>query len=340
MKKDGRSEGTPSRSSTGSAASGALRMLRFALLVSLLVGGQYLVVRAFAQYHSERLMHESVRLYESGAFPKSRELADRSIRLNPRNGYAYWRLGANELYLEKFAEADRTFATGLLYMPHLPQLYRMIGQSHYFQKRFAEAGRTLDTFFSMEPAPRVAPDIMRRMQAQSVYRSQRYGSASLVLSKAEEFDQFRPELMQSRVVNAIIMNQNVAADYLYRRLRHLYPTQPLDSAELFSGVLAENKLQSAVRFLEFLRLRGDTDASLRKTLSMAYIRQNRMDDALTILNELKTVVSGDPEVHLLLGDVLSRKGDEPAAREAYATHLKLQPKSPFRAELEKRYGAF
>ncbi|PKO17581.1 hypothetical protein CVU37_08855 [candidate division BRC1 bacterium HGW-BRC1-1] len=311
----------------------------FCLIVTAIVG-QFLILRACAFYEAERLMQQSIALYEAGTHPKSRELAARSIRLNPRNGYAYWRLGANELYLEKFAAADQTFADGVQFMPHLPQIYRLMGQSQYFQKHFEEAGAALNRFFNMEPAPRVAPDIMHRMRAQSLYRGQHYGEATMALSKAEEFPQFRAELMQSRVVNAIIMNQNVQGDYLYRRLRGLFPNQPLDSTELFTGVLAENKVQSVVRFLEFLRLRGDNDPSLRITLAMAYMRQQKMDAALTILTEIRAEAPSDPQVYLLIGDVLERKGDLKGARENYSIHLKLTPKSPYRAELEKRHGKF
>ena len=315
--------------------------LLFALMVVFALGlGQWLILRALRVYEGERLMQQSISLYEAGSHSKSRELADRSIRLNPRNGYAYWRLGANELYLEKFSSADQTFSAGLRFMPHLPQIYRLIGQSRYFQKHFEEAGQTLNKFFRMEPAPRVALDIMHRMRAQSLYRSQHYGEATMALSMAEEFPQFRAELMQSRVVNAIIMNQNVHADYLYRRLRGLFPNQPLDSTELFTGVLAENKVQSVVRFLEFLRLRGDNDPSLRLTLAMAYMRQQKMDAALTILTEIRAEAPSDPQVYLLIGDVLERKGDIKGARENYSIHLKLTPKSPYRAELEKRHGKF
>ncbi len=293
---------------------------------------------AARQYQADVLTHESIRLYEAGTYPKSRELAARAIQIYPNNGYARWRLGANELYLEQYDQAVRTLAVARTTMPHLPQLYRLLGQCQYFLKDFAHAADTLDIFFSMEPEPRVAREVMHRMYAQSLYRSQRFGEAAVALARAEEFQAFRPELMQSRIVNAILLNQNIMADYLYRRLRTLYPGTPLDSAELFSNVLAENKLAGATRFLEFLRLRGDGDLSLRKLLALGYFKGRRLDEALTILNEIRSATPKDAEVHLFLGDVLFQKGDLPAAQAAYREHLNLDPKSRFRDEIQKKFG--
>jgi tetratricopeptide (TPR) repeat protein len=297
-----------------------------------------LALHAVNQFSSEALASRSIQLFESREYPKSTELAAAAVSKAPYNGYARWRLGTNELYLERHKDAIRTFEGALPFMPHQPQILRVLGQAHYFLGDYSKAAAVLSTFFAMEPEPRVAPEIMQRMLGQSYYRTSAQGDAAVSLASAEDYPEHRAELLQSRIVNAILMNHVISADYLYRRLRHLYPNAQLSSAELFTGAIAEGKLDSAVRFLEFLRLRGDSDLSLRKILAVAYGRANRLDEALTILREIKAVAPGDPEVHLFLGDLLLRKGDTEGARTAYREHLRLDPKSDRRGEIEKRLG--
>lgn len=306
--------------------------------ITVAIVAQLLTLYGMNQFASEALASESIRLFEARDYPKSAELAAAAVKKAPFNGYAWWRLGTNQLYLEKHKDAIRIFQDSLPYMPHQPQMLRLLGQAHYFLGEYPEAAAVLATFFAMEPKPRVAPDIMLRMLAQSRYRTSDQGDAAIQLADAEQYGEYRAELLQSRVVNAILMNHVISADYLYRRLRSLYPDSKLSSAELFTGALAEGKLDSAVRFLEFLRLRGDSDLSLRKVLAMAYSRAGRLEESLTILREISATVPQDPEVHLFLGDLLARKGDIPGARMSYREHLRLDPKSGRRAEIEKKLG--
>ncbi|MCX7625124.1 MAG: tetratricopeptide repeat protein [Candidatus Sumerlaeaceae bacterium] len=263
-------------------------------------------------------------------------MAQLSISQNPCNGYAYYYLGYVELMQDRHDEAIRNFKTGEPYMPHLTQLLKMLAQAYYFAGSFETAVKAFDRYLSMEPTPRVGADNIFRLWAQSLCRTQEFGRAAVALAKADSYETYRSELLQSRILNAILLNQVTMADYYYRVFKTCFPKKALEPSSLFSGALAAQKMEALIRFLELNRLRGEIDPTSEKILAMGYAKQGRLHEAVAVLSTASRISPNDSEIPLFLGDAYFQLGEIDKACEQYRRHLRLFPESPFRKELFRR----
>jgi|GEM_PF-2061426 tetratricopeptide (TPR) repeat protein len=300
------------------------------------------LVSAFFLWASQLYLSEvdaslSDQLTKQQLYPRATEAAQTSIQRNRYNGYAYYYLGYILLTLERYDQAIDVFLTGLPYMPHLPQMLKMLAQAYFFAGQYKEAVAVLDRYLAMDPEPRAGKEMIFRLWAQGLSYSQDFGRAALALAKADSFEQFRSELLQTRILNAVLINQVVMADYYYRLFKHFLPEGKLDPTALFSSSLAASKMDSLIRFLELNRLRGAVDATAEKILAMAYAKVGRMKEAIAVLVSAQRLVPNDPDIPLFLGDAYAQQGEKAKAIECYKRHLTLLPQSAFKKELLQRY---
>lgn len=287
-------------------------------------------------YTSDVTASEADVLTKRQLYSKAKEMAELSIAQNPYNGYAYYYLGYIELLLERHREAIRCFLVGERYMPHLTQLLKMLAQAYYFAGDFETAVKAFDRYLSMEPMPRVGADNIFRLWAQALSRTKEFGRATVALAKADSFDAFRSELLQSRILNAILLNQIPMADYYYRAFKRCFPNKTLEPMAIFSGALAAQKMEALIRFLELNRLRGEIDPTSEKILAMGYAKQGRLHEAVAVLSTAARISPNDAEIPLFLGDAYFQLGERERACLQYRRHLTLFPQSPFRKELLRR----
>ena len=213
-------------------------MRRTLLIIVGLTILQALLLVAYAHYEAEVLASESDRLTDRQLYSRARENAERALALNPNHGYARYYLGYLELLQERYPEAINVFQSAIPLMPHLPALLKMLAQGYFFSGDYARATQTLDRYLRMDPAPRAGPDLIFRMWAQALCYSQEFGRASIALAKAEAYQKFRTELLQTRVLNSILLDQIPMADYYYRMFKFFAPTHRMDPGPLFANALA------------------------------------------------------------------------------------------------------
>ena len=231
-----------------------------------------------------------------------------------------------------------------------PILLRLLGQSYFYVGEDKETGRdasrdaylkasaTMQRLDRVDPVPKTTPAYIAHIAAASLYQSGQYADASVDLARAETFPENSRMALQMRAVAALTMNQLNMADYFYRRLRGRFGAIALEPAELLARGLETGKTPVIVRFLEVIRLRGDADTAVLKVLALAYIRNNRVTDAITVLKQSAAMNPNDPETQLLLGDTHLMQGNTDAARGYYAAHLRLSPKSGFIKDIEAKVG--
>lgn len=292
---------------------------------------------ALVHYTAEVTASEADSLTKRQLHSQARQMAEISIGQNPYNGYAYYFLGYIELLLERYQEAIKHFLAGEPYMPHLTQLLKMLAQAYYFANDFEKSAQVFDRYLSMEPIPRTGADNIFRLWAQALSRTQEFGRATVALAKADSYDTYRNELLQSRLLNAILLNQVPMADYYYRAFKTAFPHKTLEPMVLFSSALAAHKMEALIRFLELNRLRGELDATSEKILAMGYAKQGRFHAAIAVLKTAARIAANDADIPLFLGDAYYQLGDMQNAIENYRRHLRLLPNSPFRKELLRRF---
>lgn len=292
---------------------------------------------SLCRYSAEVTASEADVLTKRQLYSQAREMAELSLQQNPYNGYAYYYLGYIELLLDRHQEAIAVFERGRPLMPHLTQLLKMLAQAYYFSSQFDKAVETFDDYLTMEPMPRVGADNIFRLWAQALSRTQAFGRATVALAQADSFDTYRNELLQTRILNAILLNQTAMADYYYRAFKHALPKNTLEPMALFSSALAAKKMESLIRFLELNRLRGELDATSEKILAMGYAKQGRLAEAVTVLLTAQRFAPKDPDIPLFLGDAYFQLGELEKAKECYRRHLQLVPTSSFRNDLIKRF---
>lgn len=327
--------------STGTLESGIRRrpvaLFAYAVVVLLaLFGLEYLIVRGARQYESLVYMSDAEAQVQQQAASKGKESAVKAATADPLNGYARYFIGTSYLLLNDDRNAIEAFRRAGEFMPHIPNVLRLLTQCLFSLKDFKAAADAADRYFAMDPSPKVTPENLLRIRALALERSMEFGRACIALTDADVSPMFRTEIAQFRVANAIVMNNITLTDYLYRRLRFYFPKEGIEPAAILSECLAAGKIPMLLRFIEILRLRGEVDASMLKALALAYTKMGRYDEAQTIYNEARTIAPQDPEVYLLYGDLQYHRGDMKQAKELYDTYLQIAPHSPLRVEIQTK----
>lgn len=310
--------------------------LWLAIVVAAGLLTQLAAFQAYRGFFSEVYSSESADFSGRRLYARAHESALRALQMNPQNGYALFHLGSNLILQDRYADAAATLKHAERYMPHLPNLLRLLAQSLYFSGDYRGSAQAMERYFRMDPVPQITPERMLRLYAFALCRAQESGPAAIAFASAETFDESRKELLEARTANSLMLNQITSADYAFRRFRRLFPTQPLATAQLFSEVLAADKVPVAMRFIEVLWMRGETSLPLLKALVLSYMRTNRCSEALTLLKQAIPKHPTDADLQLYLGDVYYRMNNVRAAREAYRRHFQLAPNSPSKAEITKK----
>jgi tetratricopeptide (TPR) repeat protein len=316
-------------------------MSRLGWFIAILVAfvcAEALWLSAYADYQGEVFVYDSDQHNQRKAFPKARELAKQAIAFNRYNGYAYYLLGANEYLLDHYGPAIENLNLALRFIPHQTNVLRVLAQACFQHKQYADAVRSMERYFHMDPAPRSSADEMHSLRGQALYRAEFYGPAAVHLATAETYPTYRAILLQTRLSDALLMNQINMADYIYRRFRRACPKEQIAFKELFSGALYTGRLQSMLRFFEIMRMRGDVDSETLQYLALAYIKADRLDEAIMVLKEALRYSPNDPNVYLFFGDIYFKRSDLPNARENYRKHLELNPQSPYRPDILQKLG--
>lgn len=303
----------------------------FAIIVLAALAAQVLILRSFRQYESLLHLREAINFTERRVPLEASSRARLAIAADPYNGYGHYYVGAAALIDSKYAEAAQALEKAKITMPHRPNILRLTGQAYFYMQEYGTASRDLEEYFQIDPNSTVTRDYMMRLRAIALHRSDHLGLAAVELVDAETLPDYRNELLQFRVANALMLNLVTLADYGFKRLRRFNPTGSVEPAAILNEALSRGKLRPLLRYIQMLRLRGEADPETLKALGLALIRKQKPEEAITILSQVKNLAPNDPDPYLFLGDIYAKQIHDPTmARTNYRRHLEISPNSQAR----------
>src|SRR5687768_15662110 len=98
--------------------------------VGAVIIAQILMLAAFGQYGSQVNVKDSDNHHAQRDYPRARQHAWTAAKLDNYNGYAQFYIGTNEFLLDRYKQAIEAFSHGMPYMPHLPNILRLLGQCY------------------------------------------------------------------------------------------------------------------------------------------------------------------------------------------------------------------
>lgn len=316
------------------------------ILALLLLCAQAAILQSVARFASEVSSDRASSLAERRLVSQARLEAVKAASYHPYNGYALFRIGLSDFLSGSSPEIHEATAASFLrafpYMPHLPNVLRALSEVRYRQGNYPEAATLLDRYFTMVPEPSTAADYLHLTRGLSQLRSGRTGQAAVELTVAGSYPENEKELLASRVLNALAMDQPLAAETILQSAAAQTPPllpEPRQTQDLLNALASAGRLADFVEVLDrTVKTRG-AGSPYAKHLVAALMRSGQTSRALQLLNQMREVTPSDPDLPLMLGDLYYKSGKLAEAREAYARYLQLQPDSPLRQELSRRVGA-
>ena len=325
---------------------------RWVALAAAVTLGQAAITGAFSRFGSEVASHRAGEAVDRGDFTAARRDADAAASLDPTNGYALFRAASAEFVAVTasprdartsgaLAAATASLRHALPWIPHRPNVLRLLGQADMLAHDYAGGAEKLGQVLRLNPEPVTAPEILHLFQATALFGAGRYGEAAAQFTRAGRYPANRLELFAPRLVTALILNQPLAAEGMVRALAHEAPGRNLSDGQLaglFEAARARGKYDALIRTLESSLKAQGLDPRFVKRLAAVYSGTGRADEGLALLARLRVQEPADPEIPLMRGDIEFVRGNSLAARGAYAEHLRMDPKSPFRGDIVAKVG--
>lgn len=306
---------------------------------------QAAIFHAVRQFASEADTEQAIRLSNRRLFSQARTRAQSAAASYPFNGYALFQLGVADFAAGTSPDFQKRAQESLLqaapFMPHLPNLLRLLGQTHYHLKEYAESAAALDRYFRLDPKPRTAGDFLHQVRSMAHFRTGRQGAAAVPLTVAASFPKQELELVVPRLLNALVLRQPNSGQALLRATLFAHPNRGLSAQqiqELFAAASAAEGLATLEQILKPALQSKGADPRLAKYLAAGYLKSRQFDKAVRLAETFRSRYPEDADFPLMLGDIESARGRMDAALEYYRQHLRLRPDSPLREELQRKTG--
>jgi Tfp pilus assembly protein PilF len=316
------------------------RWITALLIIVAVVAAEYIAVRGFRQQHSRFLVQKSTAMLSRPDYvAPGQQVAARAVELNPYDGYAWFNLGTSVYLQSQFPQAVAIFKQGIDYLPHSYNAIRLLAFSHYSMKDFAQAAQEFSEYLAMMPSPPVSPELVFTRSGLAALRVGQLADATYDLQRATPLEQDKTENLRARIMAAVLGNRLGGALYCTRLFRFYSPQQELNPFEMVANALRGQKLPLATTYLESILPESSKDQSVLKALAAAYSSGGQPQKAEALIAAAVQAEPQSPSLRLVYGDILYAQKRYPEAIAQYDEHLKLQPNSPLRADIQQKKKA-
>ena len=209
-------------------------------------------------------------------FDQALKEIEEAVRLDPASGATYTQLGLVESARGRQVEAEAAFRRAITLDPSRIGARLALANFYWAAGRIGEAGETLESTLQM------APKDEETNHAMAIF--------SLATGRVREAEQYLKQLVS---INGAPTAQFTLADYY----------------------IATHRSSEAISILTPITSRPKAPAEARQRLARAYMSAGMPDKAHGLINELLVESPGDPEAHLLKGQLAlqENKPDEAIA---------------------------
>jgi tetratricopeptide (TPR) repeat protein len=309
--------------------------LRIATVAACLVLGQYLFVRAAAQYFSESLTYEAQLFNNRDRYAQGEQYARVAANLNPLNGYAQFHIATSEYLLDRYQESADQCTRALPLMPHMATLLRQRGECYHQLRKFPEAAADLLTFLAMAPQPPANGGHLMIVAAQSLLANKRPAEAAFWLNRAGADKSALADAQINKAQAAVAIGDAYMLGSALMAVVSRQAEDKLDGPALLKHALATNRLPVALQGLSLASSAFPQSIPVTKTLAAGYVRGA---DPAGIEFLKKAIASNeqDSELQFMLGDLYFRLKQFPDATQQFDRVLTINPDSPYRVQIEQR----
>ncbi len=305
-------------------------ILLFILVFILLTA---LSFNSICRFRSKILTHKAYIENRRGNYQSGLNFAKQAIALDKWNGYAYYYAGLNEISANKPSDALTYLYEANGIMPHLPSLYRLLGQTEYTVGKNDLACKHYQDYLTMEPIPVSSPGKAYFIYGQSLYRNGQYGEAAYMLQEAEKYDDFSTRTLSSRLLSAIVLNEPRFAQYLFRRYLLKTHADKVTSSDIFTANMALLKPESFLEFANSVKVNISDNFGAIQAIALAHAKLGNEKEARENIARLFKLDEQNPDVYLTEADVCTLLGDTLGAQNAYQQYLDKCPNSSLRSQI-------
>lgn len=246
--------------------------------------------------------YRSTLLYEKERFAEARDDLRQFITTDPQAGPAWAILGMSEYQTREYSRAlehlKKAMSLGLGDRKELSQ------SVYYFVAVLLTRYEQYDSAMNL-----LMP--MVKASTQTDILVEPLGLAALRMPfLPPEIPPDRRELVQlaGRVTLAVEAQRQEEAEALFRRMVEEYPNEP-DVHFLFGAFLIDLRPADGMRELRRDMEISPTSVAARLRLAEQFIKDEKLEDALTLAGEAVKLEPGNSASHLILGEALVAKGD-------------------------------
>lgn len=308
--------------------------------VVILIFCQLIILRAFQQQAGKLSVYRSqVMLSRDGYQVPAEAESRKAIKLNRFDGYAWFNLGSSVYQQKRFEEARSVLRSSLEYLPHSYNALRLIAFSDYRLQDFAAAAEQFSGYLEMMPNPEVTPDLVFTMAGLASLRTGDLANADYNLLLATPLSTDKSDILRARIMTGVFANQPLSAELAYRLFMFYLPKEELNPFEMVANGLRSGQGAQVVQFLEMAYGLNPDDLSNLKALAAAYAATNQRPKAEALVSKAVEKHPQSASLRLVYGDLLYAQKQYQEAFAQYDEHLRLQPNSPLKGDIENKKAA-
>lgn len=260
---------------------------------------------------------------ELGETPEAKSTLQKLLNLHQMENEAHY-------YLGRIAQQEKDWQTALSHYQIMTSGREFLAAQHGIVQIYVttdEQEKALAHIRALRSKDSKNKSAYFLMEVELLNRSQQYKASLAVLDEALTAFADNVDLRYSR---AMISEKLGNFDQLEEDLGHIIKNDPKNATALnaLGYTLADHstRLDEALSLIQQAKTLAPDDPAITDSLGWVYYRMGRIDEALSLLEEAYKVFP-DPEVAAHLGEVLWHKGEFDKARDIWQEGLQKQPSS-------------
>jgi tetratricopeptide (TPR) repeat protein len=284
----------------------------------------------------KRYLESGNKYFEKGKYKEARIMYRRAKDRDARYGLAYYRLGLADEKLKMWGEAVQSFRRAIeLISPDQPdhwdaavRLSEIYLQAAHDRKEYmAEVEGYCNALLKRDPnsfdGHRLTGDLSFIRATQAFSTAQKEDGQQLLdnaLSEYRKAEAVRPgdqgvNMQLARTLTA--KAQYAEAEQVYRRVLGKDKKFLQPYAELYNLYMFQRKPEDGEQILKLAFQNNPAQYDFLTRLALHYFTQNRRDDMLGVLQQIKSHAKDYPDAYLKTGDFYLRLGDGESAAKEY-----------------------